>query len=134
MDRNAIEAVLHAAYAARKSSDLEGVLRHFAPGAVFSLSGSTAASPVPMVATGMAAIREVMRRLMEGFEFKNIEFVTMLVDGDQAAVHWHVQVKALGTGLEAETDIVDLVRFDGDKIASFRQFADTALINHMIGV
>lgn len=113
--------------------DLDAVMAHFADGATFSVSGSPATSPVPMAASGRAAIREVLRRLLDGFEFKRVDLVTMLVDGRQAAIHWHVQVRAIGTGQEAETDILDLVRVEDGKIVSFRQFADTALINRMIG-
>lgn len=132
-ETGAIDQVVQAAYAARMKGDLDGVLSHFADGAVFSVSGSPATSPVPTAVSGRSAIREVMRRLLEGFEFKETELVTMLVDGDQAAFHWHVKVRAVGTGQEAETDILDLVRIADGKIVSFRQFADTALINRMIG-
>lgn len=132
-DRQVIEKVVRAAYEARTSSDLDGVMRHFADSAVFSVAGSPATSPIPTVASGRAAIREVLRRLLDGFDFKGVYLVTMLVDGPQAAFHWHVRVKAIATGHEVETDILDLVRFEGDKIVSFRQFADTALVNRMVG-
>lgn len=132
-DRNAIEQVIRAAYEARTRGDVDDVVRHFADNAVFSVSGSPAASPVPLVATGREAIREVLRRLVDGFDFREVILVTMLVDGPQAAFHWHVRVAARATGEEAVTDILDLVRMEEGRIVSFRQFADTALINRMIG-
>ena len=131
MDR--VEAIIRGAYEARTRGDLDAVMRHFADGATFSLSGSPAASPVPTAASGRAAIREVLRRLLEGFEFSQMKPVTILVDGERAAVHWHVKVRAVSSGYEAETDILDLVRVQDGKITDFRQFADTALINRMIG-
>lgn len=133
MNRDSVEALIRAAYEARLRGDLDEVVAHFADGASFSVSGSPAVSPVPTAASGRAAIREVLRRLLEGFEFSQLKLVSLLVDGDRAAAHWHVRVKALGSGYDAETDIVDLIRVQDGRITEFRQFADTALINRMIG-
>lgn len=132
-ERVAVERMIREAYDARKRGDLDGVMRHFTDNPVFSVSGSPATSPVPMVASGRAAIQEVLRRLLDGFEFQQMKIVKMLVDGDHAVIHWHVRVKAIGSGQVAETDILDLVRIEDDKIASMNQFADTALINSMLG-
>lgn len=132
-DRATVERVIREAYDARMRGDLDGVMRHFTDGAVFCVSGSPAVSPVPMVASGRAAIHEVLRRLLEGFEFQHMTIMTMLVDGDHAAVHWHVRVKSVGNGMVAETDILDLIRIEDGRIASMNQFADTALINRMLG-
>lgn len=130
--REEIEALVRSAYAARMAGDVDDLMTHFSDGAVFSLAGSAATSPVPMVAGGKAAIRETLRRLVDGFEFKEMRVVSILVDGPQAAVHWHARVRATGSGYEAETDILDLVRVENGSIVSFLQFADTALINRML--
>ncbi|TDR89054.1 nuclear transport factor 2 family protein [Enterovirga rhinocerotis] len=131
--KSEVEALLRAAYAARQRGDLDEVMGFFGEGAHFSVSGSAAASPVPTVASGSAAICEVLRRLVSAFEFKEATIVSLVVDGAEAAVHWHVHVRSLATGEEAETDILDMLRIEDGRIVSLRQFADTALINRLLG-
>ena len=132
-DKTEVERIVRSAYAARVAGDVDGVMRHFADQAQFSLAGSEAASPIPISATGIAAVREVMRRLVESFRFHEATVLHLLVDGDMAAVHWRLRVSAVGRGEEVETEILDLVRVSGGKIASLRQFADTALAARLIG-
>jgi ketosteroid isomerase-like protein len=128
-----IEQVIRAAYEARRRGDLDRVMAHFAPRAQFFLVGSPAASPVPSSALGAAAVREVLRRLMASFEFRDVELRTMLIQGSKAAVHWSARVRVPGTGKEAETELLDLLQFEGEKIVSFKQFADTALAGRLLG-
>ena len=131
--RDDIEAILRAAYAARVEGDLDGTLRAFADGVHFSLAGSAAASPVPVGATGIAAVRELMRRLVESFRFHDARMVDLVVEGEKAAVHWHVRVSAASGGDPVETDLMDPVEFRDGKIVSLRQFADTALASRLLG-
>ena len=134
MDRRAeIETAIRTVYEARRRGDLDGVVAHFSPRAQFLLVGSASASPVPSSALGVAAVREVLRRLMDSFELTRVELLTVLVEGDTAAVHWSARVKCAGTGLEADTELFDLIRFEGALIVSFRQFADTALAARLLG-
>lgn len=132
MERVSIERVVRSAYAARVKGDLDGIMKHFGEAASFSLAGSVAVSPVPVAATGASAIREVLRRLVESIDFLAAEIVTMLVDGDRAAVHWRVRLRATTTGQEAQTELVDLIRFENGRIVAFHQFADTALANQLL--
>ncbi len=131
--RARIEAVIRAAYEARRRGDLDGVMAHFAPRAQFMLVGSPAASPVPLSAMGNAAVREVLRRLMASFEFSEVELRLLLIEGDKAAVHWSARVRVPASGQEAETELLDLISFEGDKIVLFKQFADTALAARLLG-
>lgn len=131
-ERAEIENLVKAVYAARMRGDLDGVMRHFSDQARFSLAGSPAASPVPTSASGHAAVREVLRRLIASFDFSEARIVAMVVEGQRAAVHSSVRVRATATGQVAVTEIVDLIQFDGDRIASFHQFADTALAARLL--
>ena len=131
--RREIEPVVRAAYEARRRGDLDGVMAHVAPRAQFMLVGSPAASPVPSSALGAAAVREVLRRLMASFELSDVELLSLLVDGSKVAVHWRARVRVPATGAEADTELLDLLVFEEDKIVSFRQFADTALAARLLG-
>ncbi len=74
-----------------------------------------------------------MERLLTAFDFSDLEPVDMLIDGDRAVVHWKVAVRSASTGESAETEIVDLFRFEGDKVVAMQQFADTALAQRLLG-
>ena len=132
MSRERVERVIRGAYAARVKGDLDAIMAHFAEAADFTLAGSVAASPIPLTATGTAAIREVMQRLVDSFDFMGTEIVDLIVEGDRAAVHTRVLLRLAGGGKEVQTDIVDIVRLEGDSIASIRQFTDTALAAGML--
>lgn len=116
MSRERVERVIRSAYAARVRGDLDAVMTHFADAPHFSLAGSAA-----------AAIREVMRRLIDSFEFLESEIVDLIVDGDRAAVQTRVLMRPSGGGEAVQTEMADILRLDGDRIASTRQFAETAL-------
>lgn len=133
MSKERIERVIRSAYEARGRGDLDGVMRHFAGHAHFSIAGSTAASAVPASATGIAPIREIMLRLFETFEMSHLAILSLIVDGEEAAVHSRVRIKPVGGVDEVETELVDLIRIEGETIVSFQQFADTALAARLLG-
>ena len=134
MNRVEIDKLLRSAYDARIRGHLDEMLGHFSDGAHFSVVGSPAASPVPATAFGHAAIREVLRRLTDSIEFLAAEIRDIIVDPEtgHAAVHSRVRIRARGSDQEAETELVDLIRIEGGRIVSFRQFADTALASHLL--
>ena len=133
MSRETIDRVVRSVYAARQAGDLDGIVRHFAEGACFALAGSAAASPVPMSCTGREPLREALRRLLAGFVFEEMDRLDILIDGDRAAIHHRVRVRSTVTGEVAVTELLDIVRFQDDRIASFTQFADTALAARLLG-
>jgi ketosteroid isomerase-like protein len=132
-DRAAVEAMLREAYAARVRGDVEGTVRHFAEDAVFALAGAKTASPVAMRCTDCEALRGAMAGLVQAFEFRDHQIVALIVEGDKAAVHTRVRVRATASGEEVTTEMVDLVTIRDGKIASFTEFCDTALAAKMLG-
>ena len=127
MDRATIESILREAYAARVAGDAEGTVRHFADDAVVELAGAKEASPVPVRCTGREPLRTVMAGLIDAFTFSDHQILSFLIDGSRAAVHARLRVRSAATGNEAVTETFDLVTFEDGKIASFKQFCDTAL-------
>ena len=132
-DRAAIEAMLRDAYAARVRGDVDATVRHFADDAVFTLAGAKEASPVAMRCTDCEALRGALGGLVGAFEFKDHQIVSLIVEGQKAAVHARVRVRATATGEEVTTEMVDLVTVRDGKIASFLEFVDTALAAKMLG-
>ncbi|WP_375458173.1 nuclear transport factor 2 family protein [uncultured Enterovirga sp.] len=130
--KDAVEQLIRSAYRARMAGNVDEIMGHFGDAAHFALNGSTAASPFPVAVAGKAAIREVMGRLVSAFEFSDAEILNLIVEGSDAAVHWRVRIRGPQGGEPVETELVDIVRIDGGKIASIKQFADTALAAHML--
>ncbi len=131
MDRAQIEGLLNGVYAARIRGDAGGIVDKFADDAVFRISGSPQASPVPGEALGAADLRDRLEHLIRAFEFKDHKILAVLVDGERAGVHSRVTVRATANGKTATTDLFDLVEFKDGRIASFTQFVDTALAAHL---
>ena len=131
-DKNTLETVIRDIYDARMRGDVEGIIRHTDDKVEFSIAGCAASSAVPCKVSGQQALRDVMGQLIASFEFRNGRVMDLIVDGDRAVVHWRIQVKAPASGEEAETELVDLVQFAGDKVLSFKQFADTALAGRLL--
>ena len=133
MDRAAALSMLKEAYGARVRGDVEGTVRHFTDDATFALAGAPQASPVAMRCTGCESIRGVMAGLISAFRFSDHEIVELFLDGPRAAVHTRFRVRSAATGEEAVTETVDLITFEGGKIADFVQFCDTALAAKLAG-
>ena len=131
-DRAAIEAMLREAYAARVRGDVEATVRHFADDAVFALAGAADASPVAMRCTDCESLRGAMAGLIAAFEFKDHQILSLIVEGQQAAAHTRVRVRATASGEEVTTEMVDLITIRDGKIASFVEFVDTALAAKML--
>jgi ketosteroid isomerase-like protein len=125
-DRAQIERTLREAYAARKRGDLDALGRIFAPHARFQMAGSNA-SPVATKAVGSVQFRPLLAGMIKTFELLDYTIVSMLIDGDAAAVQWHAKIRSSITGQTVETDLFDLIEIENGQIASFIEFCDTAL-------
>ena len=133
MDRDGIERIIREAYAERRRGDVEGACRFFADDAQFALAGAPAASPVPMRVASRDAIRQTVAALIAGFEFLEHDILSVIVEGDKAAVHSRVRLRAPASGEEAVTETADFLTFRDGKIVSFVQFCDTALAARLLG-
>jgi len=124
--RNEIEQTLREVYAARKRGDLDGLGRVFAPNARFQLAGSNA-SPVATKVAGAEQYRPLLAGMIKTFELLDYTIVTMLIDGNAAAVHWRAKFRSNINGQTVETDLFDLVELEDGRVTSFLEFCDTAL-------
>jgi ketosteroid isomerase-like protein len=131
-DRQQMEQTLRQAYAARCCGDSSALGPLFRENALFRLAGAPQASPIASEVRGAQDIQAHVHRLIETFAFSDHEILSMVIDGNKAAVHWRATVHANATGERATTEFFDLVEFDDDRIASFTQFCDTALAKNML--
>src|SRR5262245_59035851 len=126
VERAQMEKTLRETYAARKRGDLDAIGRLFAPHARFQMAGSNA-SPVASKVVGTEQYRPLLAGMIKTFELLDYTIISMLIDGNAAAVQWHAKLRSSVTGQTVETDLFDLIEITDGQIASFLEFYDTAL-------
>jgi ketosteroid isomerase-like protein len=121
--------VLLSIYAHRVRDDLEGTLDGFTEDVAFEFNGRGAGvASLASPAHGRAALRPIMRDLIENYHLTNWRVVSLLAEGDQVALHWRATVSFSATGKSAEFDVFDLATFRDGKISALHQTTDTAMI------
>jgi ketosteroid isomerase-like protein len=130
-----IKAIIARLYAARKSGDLDGIMRFFHDHATFAMNGSKKASAIAMEAKGTEQIRAALKNLLDSYDMHEQTILSFLVDDEKAAVHHRSKLKFRPTGEVFDTEMLDLWKFEGDKIVSVIEFVDTALAHdHLVQV
>jgi ketosteroid isomerase-like protein len=125
-----IKAIIARLYAARKSGDVDAILRFFDENATFAMSGSKQASGVAMEAKGADEIRVALTNLLNAYDMHEQTILSFLVDDEKAAAHHRSKMTFKRTGEAFDTEMLDLWKLQGDKIVSVIEFVDTALAQH----
>lgn len=124
-----MEKTIRSLYAARIGGDLDGTMKDLAEDAVFSFNGrGTGVQAMSQDCCGKPAVREVVEQLILNWRFDDWKETALLVDGDRLALHWTARVTFVPTNKSATMEVVDLITFRDDKIVSFRQSTDTAML------
>jgi ketosteroid isomerase-like protein len=131
-DRKTIEAVIDRCYAARQKGDIETLMAAFDADAAFELAGSKELVPATETARGHQNIREAMTGLVAVFDFIDRDIISMVVDGERAAVHSRVKIRFVPRDRTFTTDLLDSFHFKNGKIIELLEFADTALIRELM--
>jgi ketosteroid isomerase-like protein len=131
IDRDTIDRTIREAYAARQRGDHAGVVGFFAPNATYRMVGkSHLLGDMPM---GPIDAAEAIAGLIDQFHFPHLDLAAVLIDGHRAAVHVEMHAVATGNARESASELLDLWTFDDDgKVTDITEFADTALISHML--
>jgi ketosteroid isomerase-like protein len=120
--RGEIEQLLHGLYAARVNGDLAGVLQCFASDAKFEIAGTSNGAPISIIALGIAEFRPWLTLMIKTFRLIDHGTLSLLIDGENAAVHWRARVVSKITGAAVLTEFVDLIRVEGGQIGSYTEF------------
>ena len=127
--RAEIEAAFRDLYDARVRGDVEGVMKHFAPDAVYRMhSRGTGTVAMRNASVGTENIRLVIGALMQAYKFSHWRLAGLIVEGEKASLHWQSRVMLLTTGKAEEFDGFDFVTFRDGKIVECHQAFDTALV------
>jgi ketosteroid isomerase-like protein len=122
IDRPALEQCLRKLYEVRMHGSLETLCSLFASEVHFRIAGTSDGKPIAIGARGMDAVRPWLAMLVKTFRLSDQEVLSLLVDGDRAAVHWSARVHSRITGAQANTEFVDLVTFRDALIVSYAEF------------
>lgn len=114
-----VERLLAQLYAARTTGALEPLCALFAPDALFKISGSSDGKPIALSAQGSDEVRSWLAVLVKTFRITRHEILSMVIDGQRAAVHWRASIHSRVTGASVPTELVDLVEIRNGRIGSY---------------
>jgi ketosteroid isomerase-like protein len=108
------------------------VLAIFHPEGRFELAGSKAHGAAAAAAKGHHELRNAFAGLIDTFEFVQRDFISIIIDGEQAAVHSRVQLRFVPKNKTVTTDLLDMWTFENGQVVALLEFIDTALINDLM--
>ena len=121
-DRLEVERLLRELYAARLGGDLEALCRTFAKDSRLEIAGTSYSTPMAIRAASLGEIRSWLALLVKTFQLSDQEILSMIIDGEAAAVHWRARIRSKITGTTVLTELVDVVRVREGRIASYTEF------------
>ena len=132
MQRSEAEALVDTFYTARMKGDIDSIMKLVAEDFHFHLTGSQEHSQVAVETDGLAAFRDALGHIVGSFAFTNFEVLKMLVDGDNIAHHWRVNVRNPKNGKTHVTELMDFWTVKDGKIVTMNETCDTAMAQWML--
>lgn len=130
-DRETVRKLIENAYAARDRGDIDGVMTAFHNDARFCLAGERNTLELAGAVEGHSNVREAMRGFIAAFEFVKRDILSMIIEGDRAAVHSRIRIRVVPKDTTVTTELVDLFKIEDGKVMMLTEFADTALIKQV---
>ncbi|MFL5615310.1 MAG: nuclear transport factor 2 family protein [Gemmatimonadaceae bacterium] len=121
-DRQFTERLLRGLYAARVSGDIDAVYEKFLPDAHFEIAGASHSTPLAVTANGASEYRPLLAIMIKTFKLRDQEVLSLLIDGERAAVHWRASILSRLTGTSVLTELVDIVEIRDNRIGSYIEF------------
>jgi ketosteroid isomerase-like protein len=121
-ERNGFERLLRELYAARLRSDLPALCSMFGEDAQLRIAGGGGMGPVVVTASGIGEFRPLLGLLIKSFRLSNQTILSLIIEGEKAAVHWRANVQSRISGTLTTTELVDLVEIKSGRIASYTEF------------
>jgi ketosteroid isomerase-like protein len=122
MNRLQIERSLLDLYAARVRGDIDAVCKSFSDNARFEIAGASQ-SPVAVTSAGVGEFRALLTLIIKSFKLEDQAILSMIIEGNKAAVHWRAKINSRITGTSVPTELIDLVECDEDgRITRYTEF------------
>ena len=132
MTKSEIEAHIHQVYDARLKNDASVYLPKFAHDAIVQISGDIGASEIAFKTDSAADLAGVMQKLTDTWKWMSVDFKSVIVDGQSAAVRYQLRTLYVPTNTEIDTHVMDQLVFNEDgKLTEFYEFVDTAFVERL---
>jgi ketosteroid isomerase-like protein len=128
LDRELIEARVHAILERRAVGDVLGMLDFATDDIRINIKGDWAAFPYQRPVVGKKMVAEALS--MIAIQYENLGSVVheLIIDGDRVAMRRTAGIRHRGTGKAAEIEIADFLRFRDGLVADFFEIIDTAAL------
>lgn len=128
-NRAHIEQAVRALWSARLRNDLDAMMKLVADDAVYAMNArGTGVQALVNPTTGKAKIGELFRGLLDTWQFDEWREVSLLVDGDNAFLHWTARAKCVPTKKSGDFDVFDAFVFRDGQIVKMHESTDTAMM------
>jgi ketosteroid isomerase-like protein len=127
LTRDMIENVVRSTYLARVREDANAAASAFSDQATLQVSAATIpgfGEPIK----GRDAIRQALINFADTLTYEDWKELALVVEGNKAAIRWQAKITCIETGRSHVFDCVDLVEFDGDRIATLYHTIDTGAL------
>lgn len=104
------------------SGDVDAVYEKFSPDAHFQIAGASHSMPLAVTANGASEYRPLLAVMIKTVKLRDQEVLSLLIDGNRAAVHWRARILSRLTGTSVLTELVDIVQTRNDRIGSYIEF------------
>lgn len=131
-DRATVEKWIHDLYRARLTNDVALTLKTFSPTATFALAGDAGASKLAMRVTNRVQLETTLETMVKTWTWLDQTIITMVIDGNRAAVHHRTKMRFEPTGDVIVTELLDLFSLMDGQIVELTEFVDTALADGLI--
>jgi ketosteroid isomerase-like protein len=125
--KDRIEDVVRSTYMARVREEADAAASAFTDQATLQVSAATIpgfGEPIK----GREAIRLALANFAKILRYENWRELALVVEGNKAAIRWQAKITCIETGRSHVFDCVDLVEFEGERIASLYHTLDTAAL------
>lgn len=120
------EQKLKVAYSAWARGDVGALHSIFGEDCDFNLIGNPVLNPHAGLRVGLGGVMEVLHHFHRMFVVREFLIEKIIVNGDDAVVHWHSSLEYRPNGRIIESERCDLIRFRGGRIRSMKCFYDSA--------
>ncbi|HZO22143.1 MAG TPA: nuclear transport factor 2 family protein [Steroidobacteraceae bacterium] len=120
--RSEVEQLLRALYATRIAGRRDELCALFAEQSRFRIGGTSDGKPISVSANGAAEIRTWLTMFVKTFKISEHEILSMVIEGERAAVHWRANIHSRITGTLVPTELVDLIEVRSAHITSYVEF------------
>jgi ketosteroid isomerase-like protein len=132
VDRDLIEARIHAMLDRRVAKDLPGLITFFSDELEFELIGNWSIFPHARRARGKEAWVRALTTMYTEVENLGSTINDIVIDGEWAALRRSTRMRHYGTGRVDDIEVADFMRFRNGLVVEFTEIVDSMTITRLV--